>query len=60
MVVDHIVPKRLGGKSYRHDNSAAACWSCNLLKSGLPVNAFKRELESLAHAVVEKARNRSR
>lgn len=52
MIIDHEQPPKRGGTSYTFANSEPACWSCNLLKSGLPRPIFEHELRSLAAAVM--------
>lgn len=37
--LDHVVPVALGGDSLAEDNLVCACWSCNLRKSDLTMDA---------------------
>jgi hypothetical protein len=61
LVVDHLRCRAQGGLSYSFTNGLTACWSCNGIKSTLPVEAFLVELGSLTRAVqgTRSARNTS-
>jgi 5-methylcytosine-specific restriction endonuclease McrA len=50
LVVDHHRPRSRRGPSYTFKNSVTACWTCNAIKSTLPMRAFREELKSLARA----------
>lgn len=58
MIIDHEQPPKRGRSSYTFANSVPACWSCDLLKSGLPRQVFEQELHSLAAAVTREQKLR--
>ena len=51
LTVEHPEPRARGGRTYSLENSAAACWSCNGVKSTLPAKVLDQELKSLARAI---------
>jgi 5-methylcytosine-specific restriction endonuclease McrA len=52
LVLDHCNPRARGGDNYSFANCLTSCWSCNGIKSTLPTEVFRLELESLARAIL--------